>query len=757
MLAKNDDLDRCGACRVLGELGDATATIDLVRHLKDEDIDVCVSAAEALAELGDPVAVEPLVDTLGGDPSGEVRIAAVEALGRIGGKQAIAALIDVAVHAPEGIDEAEDDWDPWWDMQRKAVQGLGRLGAVDAVPALSQVLADEEGQDLEADTLSALARIDGPGEAVLIHRLSADKPRTRRRAARALQEASSNASVRALATALEDTDDDVREAALTALAGRGATRYLRPILALLKDDSPEVRQAAVRAVEVLSRTAGVVLDLEEIIPAANDRSPVVRAAAIGVIDALLDDERVDAVQGQIPVWVGDPEPAVAIAACRLAGRIATPEIGQELLAVLEDGTIDARVRAEAARALGRQNLCDAEMVEGLSQAILDADQPVQMATLSALASLAADVENDAAAPLDVLFCALRGELPEKAETAADVEAPIEAPEQSEVAQAEVAQAEVAQQLPMLQATGGVTSTLDAVALENAEAAMQAHTESGKLEDTITLPEEERAQLKTYFDMMERQKERRTRLFEPKEFELAQNVQRMTARVLGGVARDEVMTALKDALQTDVPEFRREVVNAIARIAREAPDTAGVDAIAGELIPQVDADEPQLRLAAVSALGAIGSPSALPVLVSRLGDEDVVMRARAAHAVGDILQSATREGQALSAMPEEAFTALVAHLTDDDPAVAKVVAETIGALGDAFETEELRDEMIARLIGSGLVREGETARPAGRALRALDSERAATSLIERLGSEPTSQNRRFVLEMVEEVFLDRTAA
>ncbi len=753
MLAKNDDLDRCGACRVLGELGDDDATIDLVRHLKDEDIDVCVSAAEALAELGNPIAVEPLVDTLGGDPSGEVRIAAVEALGRLGGKQAVAALIDVVVRAPEGIDEDEGDWDPWWDMQLKAVRGLGRLGAVDAVPALSQILADDEGQDLEAEILAALARIDGPGEAILISRLAADKPRTRRRAARALQEASSNASVRALATALEDTDDDVREAALAALAGRGATRYLRPILALLKDDSPEVRQAAVRAVEALSRTAGVVLDLEEVIPAANDRSPVVRAAAIGVLDALLDDERVDAVQGQIPVWVGDPEPAVAIAACRLAGRIAAPEISQELLAVLEDGTIDARVRAEAARALGRQNLCDAEMVEGLSLAILDADQPLQMATLAALASLAADAENDAAAPLDVLFCALRGELPEKPETAdADVDAP-ETPEQPEVA--EMAEADAAQQLPMLQATGGVTSTLGAVALENAEAATQA--EAGKLEDTITLPEEERAQLKTYFDMMARQKERRTRLFEPKEFELAQNVQRMTARVLGGVARAEVMTALKDALQTDVPEFCREVVNAIARIAREAPDTAGVDAIAGELIPQVDADEPQLRLAAVAALGAIGSPSALPVLVSRLGDEDVVMRARAAHAVGDILQSATREGLALSAMPGEALTALVAHLTDDDPAVAKTVAETIGALGDAFETEELRDEMIARLIGSGLVREGETARPAGRALRALDSERAATSLIERLASEPTSQNRRFVLEMVEEVFLDRPAA
>jgi len=73
----------------------------LVRALAPEnDYDVREAAADALGEIGDPRAVEPLIAALG-DPDGDVREAAAEALGTIGDPRAVGPLT-AALKDPSG-------------------------------------------------------------------------------------------------------------------------------------------------------------------------------------------------------------------------------------------------------------------------------------------------------------------------------------------------------------------------------------------------------------------------------------------------------------------------------------------------------------------------------------------------------------------------------------------------------------------------------------------------------------------------------
>ena len=70
------------AAEALGEIGDAYAVEPLSAALKSKDTDVCASAAKALGKIGAP-AVEPLIAALEAEEY-DVRMHAARALGKIG-------------------------------------------------------------------------------------------------------------------------------------------------------------------------------------------------------------------------------------------------------------------------------------------------------------------------------------------------------------------------------------------------------------------------------------------------------------------------------------------------------------------------------------------------------------------------------------------------------------------------------------------------------------------------------------------------
>lgn len=82
-LGPENDYDvREDAADALGEIGDARAVEPLIAALGDPDDDVREAAAEALGNIGDPRAADPLRAALN-DPVGGVRTEAEKALGRL--------------------------------------------------------------------------------------------------------------------------------------------------------------------------------------------------------------------------------------------------------------------------------------------------------------------------------------------------------------------------------------------------------------------------------------------------------------------------------------------------------------------------------------------------------------------------------------------------------------------------------------------------------------------------------------------------
>jgi len=118
------------AARALGQLGDPSAVEPLINALKDKSSRVRVSATEALVKIGDPHAVEPLIATLK-DENERVRREAVIVLGQLGDSRAVEPLIAALKDEEHSV-------------RSTAAGALGEIGDPRAVEPLINTLKDEE-------------------------------------------------------------------------------------------------------------------------------------------------------------------------------------------------------------------------------------------------------------------------------------------------------------------------------------------------------------------------------------------------------------------------------------------------------------------------------------------------------------------------------------------------------------------------------------------------------------------------------------
>ncbi|MFN8614611.1 MAG: HEAT repeat domain-containing protein [Vampirovibrionales bacterium] len=133
---------RVRAASALGRLGGEEVVMPLVEALSDTNSQVCMTAADALVEIG-PIAVRPLIASLKHERV-NVRCDATRALGELGDASAVQPLIDMLT-------------DDWVNVRIYAVQSLGKLGDASATEALIEVMMNKEENDLvRAGAASAL-------------------------------------------------------------------------------------------------------------------------------------------------------------------------------------------------------------------------------------------------------------------------------------------------------------------------------------------------------------------------------------------------------------------------------------------------------------------------------------------------------------------------------------------------------------------------------------------------------------------------
>ncbi|MBU4128965.1 HEAT repeat domain-containing protein [bacterium] len=105
-------------------------------------------AVVALGMIGDPRAVEPLMEHLKYSKNDHLRTEIIKALGRIGDKRATPALIEALLN------------DNYCYVRCEAAEALGKLGNKKAIPALEKALKDEH-YFVRADAADALKKITG--------------------------------------------------------------------------------------------------------------------------------------------------------------------------------------------------------------------------------------------------------------------------------------------------------------------------------------------------------------------------------------------------------------------------------------------------------------------------------------------------------------------------------------------------------------------------------------------------------------------
>lgn len=263
---ESEDLEvRRSAVVALGRLADRRAAPALVNMLRDESLSI--DAANALAQIGDPQALDGLLSLIGHDDA-STRQAAVNALNSLATPQMSKRIIPL-LHDPDpnvresavkiagyfGYSEAAGELlklsrDPIERVRSAAIEHLPFVEDERVFDALIHALKDET-PNVRAAAARALGNMDAPKtDHYLIQALADEDVWVRYFSARALGRRRSKESIEALKKVVaEEKFNHVRIAALDSLGQIGGQRIAGIAAELVKDDDPDVARAAQATLE----------------------------------------------------------------------------------------------------------------------------------------------------------------------------------------------------------------------------------------------------------------------------------------------------------------------------------------------------------------------------------------------------------------------------------------------------------------------------------------------------------------------------
>lgn len=434
-LAQGNEVDRCYAAKTLGNLRIKEASTALLERIKDEDVDVCIDAINALGKIKDPAAIPALLESLEKDPDEDVKLAITESLLHYQSEEAVDALLKLAEDRPEEMHfDQNADWDSWWDIQEKAITILGKKQIHKAFPVFKKILEDEFGQDIEAVILKSMAQLNSQeADDYLISRLNNKttefQERQQRRAATALGFSKSENTLKALGRALVNKSADTRENVVYALGKRKANQYVRAIILSLRDQSANVRRVALNVLQQMATELQQNPDFDfnqiaAMLDVTNpDKDDIVLQASIltffqhqqkisPIFEKLSEDNQqlfIDCLTAQ--------DDKVLTEAARFAALAKNPLTIEPLFTLALSENQSAWVRKEAILALGFviSQLTDStekqEALVKLSTLIHNQEQTVRASALQALLTISNQTNDDDALfpAISLLLATLKGE------------------------------------------------------------------------------------------------------------------------------------------------------------------------------------------------------------------------------------------------------------------------------------------------------------------------------------------------------------
>ncbi len=707
IVSQGVDVHRCVAARALGRIGDAAAVPTLISALRDEDEDVRVDAATALGQIGDTSAGSDLLENLIGDPCTDVKLAVMDSLTALHHAEAAPWLRKILAGRDEDMawdeeSQYHDEWDDWTDLQVKAIRALAELGDADAVEGIVAALNDEYGQDLTTVAYPALAKIGGPGMAVLAEGLNDANPRIRRRVAKVLAGYESSVASTALTRALADKAAEVRLAAAQARLEVDA-RDPR-LLEIFADSDTELRVWAVNRLGTANP--------DKLLAAFDDNKVAVQAAALYALAAnpavLPEEVAIELCDARLTSQHSDIVAAAVAAMCEVAPEKAASTVAD----LVGNGETPLKVRLAAITGLGRIGGEEAE--SALTDVLSDEHRSVRLQAVAALGELARGGSEQAKARL---LDALAGTLFEAEEDAPEVEPEVEPVAEEELREEFLAanDEEADEAFP--------TSTLQSILGEETPEAVEFHKETEGVE--LTTQDMDRL-------AMTQQKMRKRVIEKDQKISLHADLRQVAARQLCDIADDQVAEALAADVDSEDKELRQAVTDSLARLGERMdrfPD--GVQMILTTALNDQNRD---IRMLAARALGNAGDATVELALLSKVKDDDGFVRKEALIALGNLGHGG-----------ETAQT----RLEDDDPGVRSAAAQVLA------KTEGTG--AIAPLVEFAVALDGFHCRESGRLLRRLDAAAANDGLLAILGDEKRRIIWAAAIEALEEINRNDTTA
>ncbi|MHB9108315.1 MAG: HEAT repeat domain-containing protein [Armatimonadota bacterium] len=396
----------------------AVAVDALIEGMNNPNTDVRRNAAKSLGVIGDPRAIQPLLNALA-DEEWFVRESAAWSLGHIS-DPSISSILTAALRDQRVV------------VRESAAKALAELSDAQTVGALVEALQDDEYAVAEA-AAQALSNIGAPAVGALLTAFRDSPSAVRHAIADALEKIGvpdepvaqawyavvqgdwakaielGDLAVEPLIAGLRDDDHRVRRAAaetLGQISQIGAVRAIEPLSLALRDRKADVRKSIAEVLVKIGQPA-----VDSLIYALNDDEWVAREAAAWALGQIGDMWSV----GPLCDALHDPHSAVAEAAALALDEIGVPEepevlswylvakkewqrvtaLGSAATEALLHATQDVNpdVRWAATRALGL--VCDPDAAAGLRALLHDEEVYVRDAAADALRAIGASFDESA--------------------------------------------------------------------------------------------------------------------------------------------------------------------------------------------------------------------------------------------------------------------------------------------------------------------------------------------------------------------------
>lgn len=776
LLNSGDEVDKCNASRALGSIGATEAIDDLLNNIKDDDIDVCIDAVAALGQLRATQVIPQLIESLKNDPDGELKTSIVRSLGNIKHPDTIPMLIEIAENKPKGIIiDSNDDWDDWWDMQQQAIIALGKMKADGATEMLNRLLHSDDILDIENEILNALVNIGTEGENIVIEHLTNKSELTRRRAVKALALSQSKESLKALSSAFKDASDDVRSAAIQSVVKRKSVKFLKLMELLQKDPSEKIRQEAIVAYHALNKisleaqTNSDDSDVESStkqtsanVQLLNDKDAQVRATYLESLQSHTSQISNDELEQHIETAFNDKEDKVLLAAIPLLAQLEDTEKAEtRLLQLISRPKLAETLFVKCLRTLASLKRWNINISRMMSRLINHNTQLIRLTALETLMTLENNLpesdidEKQKKSPIEIINDTLSGRMVLEVEVASfntksepkDIEETSNDDNQNEIEEVEA------------------TSTLASILQDNERIEKALQESNQEPEDAI----EHDPLLDEFHSLVQDNVDKGEWLFNQKEeVSVALNVQRTAAKILSKLPLNlsnekakTIVSSLLLALNSNDEKLRTYAAQSIAQIATDNPETAGVEYAFGGLVTQFQHDQWDLKLACIRALGAIRNRAAIPIIAQALEHKRAAIRIQA-------IQSTTElqlNGLAIlknAHIPEEPPTltewvrTLMTFLQDKESGVRYSAVNQLKRClehEEISQQKELISDAIESIVQAAFNNNGGRTRDMAHVLKAIEPIQGTQRLIELLKELPSSYERRFAIEMLEEMYLN----